>query len=127
MRNLTEVHEKLAATDTTLRSQEEELVKQAEEEDAAGRIMARGFTDELNKLAGGLSMGGVANAAKDSALRTSDAADDAVAVPKPKPVKVKEVSTPAPVKAEPVKAGIGVQESANMKSYTQKRRDALNL
>lgn len=34
-----------------LEQQDEELEKQAAEDDAAGRIMARGFMDELNKLA----------------------------------------------------------------------------
>jgi hypothetical protein len=34
-----------------LESSQEEMTKQAAEEEAAGRIMARGFMDELNKLA----------------------------------------------------------------------------
>jgi len=46
---ITEVYEKLAAAD-------EELRKVAQEEDAAGRIMARGFADELHKLAAGPSL-----------------------------------------------------------------------
>lgn len=41
---ITEVYEKLAAEDEGIR-------KLAEEQDAAGRIMARGFADELSKLA----------------------------------------------------------------------------
>lgn len=36
---------------SVLEDQDEEMQKQAAEEDAAGRIMARGFMDELNKLA----------------------------------------------------------------------------
>lgn len=51
MRTLTEVYEKVASQDVELEKQAAELVKQAEEEDAAGRIMARGFADELSKLA----------------------------------------------------------------------------
>ena len=35
----------------SMEEQEEEMMKVAAEEDAAGRIMARGFMDELNKLA----------------------------------------------------------------------------
>lgn len=35
----------------SMEEQEEEMAKLAAEEDAAGRIMARGFMDELNKLA----------------------------------------------------------------------------
>lgn len=56
MKTLTEVYEKLAAVDKPLQekhAQEQAVLhKQAEEEDAAGRIMARGFADELHKLAG---------------------------------------------------------------------------
>ena len=46
------------------------MVKQAEEEEFAGRIMARGFADELNKLAapeGKVSIGGPANAGREAA------------------------------------------------------------
>lgn len=35
----------------TMVSDEEEIEKQAADEEAAGRIMARGFLDELHKLA----------------------------------------------------------------------------
>jgi hypothetical protein len=45
MNSLKDVHTKLAGVDT-------ELEKLAREEDAAGRIMARGFAAEINKLAG---------------------------------------------------------------------------
>lgn len=34
--------------------EEAEMIKEAEEQDAAGRIMARGFADELEKLAAGV-------------------------------------------------------------------------
>ena len=55
MQTLTEVYEKLASVDPTIKEQLEqqatELEKTAEEEDAAGRIMARGFADELQKIA----------------------------------------------------------------------------
>src|SRR5690606_23968516 len=52
MRSLTEVYEQIQSKDVILEKQAAELLKQAEEEDAAGRIMARGFADELAKLAG---------------------------------------------------------------------------
>ena len=52
MESLTELYENmLVPQDEELEKQAGELIKQAEEEDAAGRIMARGFADELNKLA----------------------------------------------------------------------------
>lgn len=51
MNSLTDVYNEVASKDADLEKQAAELVKQAEEEDAAGRIMARGFADELAKLA----------------------------------------------------------------------------
>jgi len=52
MNSLTELYnEAIVPLDAELEKQAAELIKQAEEEDAAGRIMARGFADELNKLA----------------------------------------------------------------------------
>ncbi len=51
MQSLTDVYNTVASRDADLEKQAAELYKQAEEEDAAGRIMARGFADELNKLA----------------------------------------------------------------------------
>lgn len=50
MNSLTEIYEQLNEVDGELEKEAEELHKLAEEEDAAGRIMARGFADELNKL-----------------------------------------------------------------------------
>jgi len=51
MDNLTDVYNQFSAIDDDLEKQASEMVKQAEEEEFAGRIMARGFADELNKLA----------------------------------------------------------------------------
>jgi len=51
MENLTEVYNQFASIDEQLEKQASAMVKQAEEEQFAGRIMARGFADELNKLA----------------------------------------------------------------------------
>jgi hypothetical protein len=54
MDSLTELYNShIVPLDQELEKQAAEMVKQAEEEDAAGRIMARGFADELNKLAQG--------------------------------------------------------------------------
>jgi len=52
MRNLTDIHHQLSAADQVYLEKRAEQIKIAEEEDAAGRIMARGFADELSKLAG---------------------------------------------------------------------------
>jgi hypothetical protein len=51
MRNLTDIHQQLSAVDHVYLEKQAEAIKIAEEEDAAGRIMARGFADELAKLA----------------------------------------------------------------------------
>lgn len=52
MNTLTDLYNQaIVPMDEELEKQAAELVKQAEEEDAAGRIMARGFADELHKLA----------------------------------------------------------------------------
>ena len=65
MESLTELYNSaILPMDEELEKQAAEMYKQAEEEDAAGRIMARGFADELNKLAqpGGAQMPGAAQA-----------------------------------------------------------------
>jgi len=51
MSNLTDVYNQLSAADAVYLEKHAAQVKIAEEEDAAGRIMARGFADELTKLA----------------------------------------------------------------------------
>jgi hypothetical protein len=52
MDSLTELYnQQIVPLDEELEKQATEMWKQAEEEDAAGRIMARGFADELDKLA----------------------------------------------------------------------------
>lgn len=53
MKSITEVYEQISAKDQVILEKQAAQLKQAEEEDAAGRIMARGFADELSKLAGG--------------------------------------------------------------------------
>jgi len=51
MNSLVDLYEGLLVPrDEELQKQASQLTKQAEEEDAAGRIMARGFADELNRL-----------------------------------------------------------------------------
>lgn len=56
MKNLTDIHNQLSAADQVYLEKRAEQIKIAEEEDAAGRIMARGFADELQKLAGGYNV-----------------------------------------------------------------------
>jgi hypothetical protein len=51
MNSMTEIYEQLSAKDAVLLEKQAAQMKLAEEEDAAGRIMARGFADELAKLA----------------------------------------------------------------------------
>jgi hypothetical protein len=51
MKSITEIYESLSAKDAVLLEKQAAQMKIAEEEDAAGRIMARGFADELSKLA----------------------------------------------------------------------------
>jgi len=57
MNNLTDVYNQIAEADVTMLEKQAAHIKVAEEEDAAGRIMARGFADELTKIAGGGDMG----------------------------------------------------------------------
>ncbi|MHC4644900.1 MAG: hypothetical protein ACYTBJ_05330 [Planctomycetota bacterium] len=49
--SLADLYEKIATVDVEAEQERTELEKLAAEEDAAGRITARGFMDELNKLA----------------------------------------------------------------------------
>lgn len=49
--SLLDVYNQISSHDAELLEKQAAAIKQAEEEDAAGRIMARGFADELNKLA----------------------------------------------------------------------------
>jgi hypothetical protein len=51
MKSITEIYESLHAKDAVLLEKQAAAIKVAEEEDAAGRLMARGFADELSKLA----------------------------------------------------------------------------
>lgn len=48
--SLTDVYNQVASKDVELEKQAAEMIKEAEEQDAAGRIMARGFADELAQL-----------------------------------------------------------------------------
>jgi hypothetical protein len=49
--SLADLYNAMEANDHEMVKEAEELEKIAAEEEAAGRIMARGFMDELNKLA----------------------------------------------------------------------------
>jgi len=54
--SLADLFSQMEASDETIQKEASELHKQAAEEDAAGRIMARGFMDELNKLANAIDV-----------------------------------------------------------------------
>ena len=70
MNPLTELYnQQIVPLDDELEKEAAVMVKQAEEEEFAGRIMARGFADELNKLAapsGNVSIGGPAPAGEQA-------------------------------------------------------------
>jgi len=51
--SLVDIHGYISDQDSAMEKQAEEEFSKLAEEDAAGRIMARGFMDELNKVAGG--------------------------------------------------------------------------
>jgi hypothetical protein len=53
MITLTYIYNQISAQDAQLLEKQAEVLKIAEEHDAAGRIMARGFADELHKIAQG--------------------------------------------------------------------------
>ena len=80
--SLSELYESMAAHDEDLVKQAQEHEKLAAEENAAGRIMARGFMDELHKLAG--DQLGAMNEVKDAPLPLG-AIKKKVEVPKVKP------------------------------------------
>ena len=95
--SLTELYDQISSADNELQKEAEEMDKLAAEEEAAGRITARGFMDELQKMAqqfGGLPAPGAAPK------------PDKMPVLTPKPVKPKmkfapEVVTPSKVKPGP--------------------------
>jgi len=67
MDSLTDLYnQQIVPLDEELEKQAAEMWKQAEEEDAAGRIMARGFADELSKLAAPNLTGGVVQLNKNN-------------------------------------------------------------
>ena len=100
MNTLTDLYNQaIVPMDEELEKQATELVKQAEEEDAAGRIMARGFADEMNKLAGGVQaitgQKPTGTGALDPAVRQPSAAGGgmkALSKALPKQPKVKPVA-----------------------------------
>jgi len=49
--SLADLYDVMVSNDDEMSKEASEMEKMAAEEDAAGRIMARGFMDELNKLA----------------------------------------------------------------------------
>lgn len=51
MNSLREIHESISARDADYLEKQAAAIKVAEEEDAAGRIMARGFADEARLMA----------------------------------------------------------------------------
>ncbi len=53
MSNLTDIYNQISDRDAVYLEKQAAAIKIAEEQDAAGRIMARGFADELHKLAQG--------------------------------------------------------------------------
>lgn len=55
--SLVDIHNRISSADQQLEKQAEAEMQKWAEEDAAGRIMARGFMDELNKLAQGWPSG----------------------------------------------------------------------
>ncbi len=60
MNSISEIYENLSARDAIYLEKQAEVMKIAEEEDAAGRIMARGFADEARLMAKRAGMPGQA-------------------------------------------------------------------
>ena len=107
MSNLTDVYNQLSAADAVYLEKHAAQVKIAEEEDAAGRIMARGFADELTKLAAPAAGGvGVMQNAKmptgggDVGARMN-AAFPAPAAPKPQVANKNGPASTAPAIRQP--------------------------
>lgn len=58
MGNLTDVYNRISAADAEILEKQATIKIADDEEDAAGRIMARGFADEFRKLAGPYDLAG---------------------------------------------------------------------
>jgi len=103
MESLTELYDQaLVPMDNELEKQAEEMWKQAEEEDAAGRIMARGFADELNKLS--MPMGTGYGHGKGMKYGPGDG----MVPPAPAPQTAKPLPTPGgSIKSAPYQTGGG--------------------
>ena len=105
MDTLTDLYnQQLVPLDQELEKQASAMVKQAEEEEFAGRIMARGFAAELNKLAAPdpykLKYDAKARGSMSSAMmggsRTSKAPGGGAAAPAARPAAKAGPSVPSP-------------------------------
>jgi len=76
---LVDIHEQLSSYDSELEKEAAVEYEKLAEEDAAGRIMARGFMDELQKIAGGLAPITPGQTVKSKPYDTSAGAQKAVA------------------------------------------------
>ena len=72
--SLVDIHEKLSSHDEVLEKEAAVEFDKLAEEDAAGRIMARGFMDELHKVAGGIQAIGAGKTVPSGDYRTGAAA-----------------------------------------------------
>lgn len=97
MKTLTDVYGKMNESDQVLLEKLAQEKLAEEEEDAAGRIMARGFANELQKIAqdmGGGNFGGPTETIKSPPMSTGGATGGNVGMKK-KPL----VAPPAPAQA----------------------------
>jgi len=81
---LTDILDELGAADGVIAQKVQELTKEAGEDEFAGRIAARGFYDELNKIAGAQRMAfGPGEGSKVVGRPAPGTAPAAAAPPKP--------------------------------------------
>lgn len=95
--SLVHIHEQLSSVDSELEKEAAVEYEKLAEEDAAGRIMARGFMDELHKIAQGLAPIGGAETIKSKPYQTGAGAQKALAYrggTKQKVVSPKKMRTP---------------------------------
>lgn len=101
-----------------LEQADEEMSKLAAEEEAAGRIMARGFVDELNKLAEDTASWIMSAMPKKTAPKPAPAAP---AAPKPKPMpkpKANLGSSGDTMKMKTIAPGSAQAKAINRKAKT---------
>lgn len=114
--SLTDVYNQISDHDAVYLEKQAEAIKVAEEEDAAGRIMARGFADELHKLAGGFGTEQLTTKQKGSTVPVGTAKP--VAAPG---AGYKPQVTSRPMRGPTLPSGSATAGTARSATYSRKK------